>query len=189
MKFKIIKFKNVNSTNDVAIRLIKKKKIKPSIILTNNQKKGKGTMGKKWVSKKGNIFLTIFFDLKNKKIKLNQFSALNPYIIKKVLTKYSKFKIIIKWPNDLMIKKKKICGILQEVIEANSKKYLIIGVGINTTNAPSNKSFKSISLSQCTNKVIQNSQIINDIKNSYENFLSDINKHTFLNLKKKYLKS
>ncbi len=57
----MIKFKNVKSTNDEAIKLIKSNKTKPTIIHSYNQSKGRGTMGKKWISKKGNIFLSIFF--------------------------------------------------------------------------------------------------------------------------------
>ena len=62
MKIKFIKFKTVKSTNDVAIRLIKKENFKPTLVLSENQIKGRGTMGKKWVSQKGNLFITIFFN-------------------------------------------------------------------------------------------------------------------------------
>ena len=47
MKLKIIKMKNVQSTNNIALKLIKKKKFKPSLISALAQSKGKGTMGKK----------------------------------------------------------------------------------------------------------------------------------------------
>ena len=66
MKLRSLKYKSVNSTNDVAHELIKKRSIKPTIILAENQIKGRGTMGKRWVSKKGNLFLTIFFDISEK---------------------------------------------------------------------------------------------------------------------------
>ena len=67
MKLRSIKFKSVKSTNDIAQKLIKKKKIKPTIIFSEKQTKGRGTMGKRWISKKGNLFLTIFFDISKKK--------------------------------------------------------------------------------------------------------------------------
>ena len=57
MKIKLLKFKSVKSTNDIALGLIKKKKITPVIISSERQTHGRGTMGKKWVSKKGNLFL------------------------------------------------------------------------------------------------------------------------------------
>ena len=63
MKFQIIKYKSVDSTNNVAIRRIKKGKIKPAIILANLQNKGRGQYGRHWVSYKGNIFMTVYFNI------------------------------------------------------------------------------------------------------------------------------
>ena len=62
MKFKVIKFKKVKSTNDEAINLIKKKKIFRAIIITENQTNGRGTMGKNWISMKGNLFISMYDD-------------------------------------------------------------------------------------------------------------------------------
>ena len=51
MKLKLIKFNSVKSTNDEAIKLIKKGKFFPCIIYATRQTKGRGTIGKKWISK------------------------------------------------------------------------------------------------------------------------------------------
>ena len=67
MKLRSLKFKSVKSTNDVALMLIKRDNIKPSIILSERQTKGRGTMGKKWISKKGNLFFSIFLILVKRK--------------------------------------------------------------------------------------------------------------------------
>ena len=64
-------------------------------------------MGKKWISKKGNLFLSIFFDVSKKKIDFKKFAILNAYLLKSILTKKFSNKIKIKWPNDLLFKKKK----------------------------------------------------------------------------------
>ena len=189
MKLTIKKFKNVQSTNDEAIKLIKKNILNPTIISARTQSNGRGTMGKKWISKNGNLFISIFFDISTKKIKFDEYSILNPHIVKNVLKKYSNDKISIKWPNDLLIQKKKLCGILQEVIEFNDKKYLIIGIGINTFIAPISKNFKSISLYKNSTNFICNSQIFNDIKNAFEIFISDTSKYKISYFKKNILKA
>ena len=177
MKLKLIKFNSVKSTNDEAIKLIKKNKFIPCIITSKKQTKSRGTMGKKWISKKGNLFISLFFEVNSKNIKPNKFAVLNPRIIKNILTKYSKYKIFIKWPNDLLVKKRKLCGILQEVIEYNNKKFLIIGIGINTKISPKNKNFKSISLSTCSNRIIKNNEILIKIKSTYEKIISNLKKY------------
>ena len=78
MKIKSLKFKSVNSTNDIALDLIKKNKFKPTLISAEQQIKGRGTMGKKWVSKKGNLYLTIYFEIDQKKI--NEFASISIFI-------------------------------------------------------------------------------------------------------------
>ena len=107
MKLRSLKFKSVKSTNDIALMLIKKDNIKPSIILSECQTKGRGTMGKKWISKKGNLFLSIFFDMSKKKMDFKKFAIINAYLLKSILAKKFSNKIKIKWPNDLLFKKKK----------------------------------------------------------------------------------
>ena len=79
MKLDLIKLKKVKSTNDEAIKIIKSKKNKQGIIITNLQTKGKGTMGKKWVSLKGNIFASVFFELKKKYAKLKRIFINQPF--------------------------------------------------------------------------------------------------------------
>jgi BirA family biotin operon repressor/biotin-[acetyl-CoA-carboxylase] ligase len=105
MKFKKFFYKRVNSTNDLAIKKIKTGATQ-GIIVADYQKKGRGQYGKKWLSFKGNLFITIFFKIK-KNINIKKITFLNCKIIKKILLKYIKKKISIKPPNDLLINKKK----------------------------------------------------------------------------------
>ena len=142
-------------------------------------------MGKKWISKKGNLFLTIFFDMSKKKIDFKKFAVLNAYLLRSILTKKFTRKIKIKWPNDLLFEVKKICGILQETVINAEKKFLIIGIGINTNLNPKNSSFLSTSLKHITKKNIDNKKLFIMIKKSYEkflylNFLNELKLQVFL---------
>ena len=184
MKLRSLKFKSVKSTNDIAHKLIKKKNVRPTIILSEEQSKGRGTMGKKWISKKGNLFLTIFFDMSKKKVDFKKFSVLNAHLLKSILIKKFSNKIKIKWPNDLLFEGKKICGILQETVINAEKKFLIIGIGINTNLKPKNSSFLSTSLKHITKKNIDNKKLFIMIKKNYEKFLHKTNRNTFPDLKK-----
>ena len=187
MKIKLIKFKSTKSTNDIAIKLIKKNKTQPTLISSEKQTKGRGTMGKKWVSQKGNLFISIFFEINQKRINFKQFAILNAFLIRKLVAKFISRDIKIKWPNDLLYNKKKISGILQEVITYNEKHYLIVGIGINTNITPKNKSFSSTSLKNIIDRKIDNKKILKIIKNNYEKFLIEIKKLSYKKLKKKMI--
>ena len=168
MILNLIRLNKVKITNDESIKIIKSKKEKRGIIISNLQTEGRGTMGKKWISLKGNFFASIFFELKKNMPKPNEFSLINPLILKKILYNYSNNDIKIKWPNDLLINNKKVCGILQELIKIEKKSYLIIGIGINTLKAPDAKNIEAISLSRCSNKMVNNNDILKNLKKNYE---------------------
>ena len=168
MKLRLIKFSNVKSTNDEAIKKIKSKKVHAGIVYSYSQTKGRGTMGKKWISFNGNFFITIFFELKKNMPNFKEFSVLNPLILKKLLSRYTNLNIKIKKPNDLLINNNKVCGILQETLKVEKKLFLIIGVGVNTIIAPKSKNIKAISLKESGKTIIQNQDILINLKNEYE---------------------
>ena len=186
MKIKIKNFKKVKSTNDIAIKLIKKNITDATLITTEKQTNGRGRIGKTWISKKGNLFISLFFKFDQKKINFKQFAILNAYLLKKVISKVIFKKIKIKWPNDLLYNNHKFCGILQEVIKFDNFDYLIVGIGLNTNIVPKNKSFKSTCLKNILSKRINNQKILKNIKFAYEKILKEKDKISFSNLKKKY---
>ena len=136
MKFEIFKFESVTSTNDVAINLIKEEKKETGCIYAETQTKGRGSRGRKWISIQGNLFGSIFFPLKKNYPPFNEFSIINPVIISSVIEHFCEKKSIsFKWPNDVFVNGKKICGILQELITLDSKKFLVIGIGLNVVSS------------------------------------------------------
>jgi BirA family biotin operon repressor/biotin-[acetyl-CoA-carboxylase] ligase len=187
MKFEIFKFKNLTSTNDKAMDLIKNKKKKSGFIFAKNQTDGRGTQGKKWISMEGNFFGSLFFKLSNDYPPFNEFSIINPVIVSDVLKKISnKNNIRLKFPNDIFINKKKVCGILQEVINNENKDFLIIGIGINVASNPVlNNVYNATNLSAETNKNHQINKIVELIITSYENFFNNIKSYDYIYYKKK----
>ena len=109
MKFEIYKFKEVTSTNDIAVNLIKEKKEVTGCVYSDSQTKGRGTKGKKWISLKGNLFTSLFFPLKDKYPPFNEFSIINPILIADVIKKFCNDKnITLKYPNDVFLNGRKI---------------------------------------------------------------------------------
>ena len=176
MKFKIFKFKKVKSTNLTAIRIIKNSNLDYGMIIAEKQNNGRGQYGKKWISYKGNLFVTFFFQLGNLKMSLNKLTQLNCLLVRKLLSLYYKKKIIFKKPNDLLIDKKKICGILQEKISKLNKKYLIVGIGINLIKNPNLKNYPTTNLSKLLNRKVSKNKIEKQLKKIFEIKLSKLYK-------------
>ena len=168
MEFKIFKFKKVKSTNNTAIRIIKNSNIEYGMITSNLQKNGRGQYGKRWISYNGNLFVSFFYKLENLSISLKQITLINCLLVKKLLSIYYKNKITFKKPNDLLIDKKKICGILQEKITKFNKKYLIVGIGINLIKNPNLKNYPTTNLYELLNKKIPKKKIENELKKIFE---------------------
>ena len=165
MSFKKFFYKKVNSTNDLALKKIKIGIIK-GIIIADYQKKGRGQHGKKWLSLKGNIFMTIFFKIKEN-INIKKITILNCKIIKKVLFQYIKKTITIKPPNDLLVDKKKICGILQEIKFNQKHKFIIIGIGINLIKNPIIKNYPTTNILKETGFKVKKLNLIKKIEKNY----------------------
>ena len=164
MRFKKFKFKKVNSTNNTAIRIIKNSNFKFGMVTANSQLSGKGQHGKKWISNKGNLFVSFFYELKNINISLPTLTKINCLLVKKTLEKYYKKKIEFKKPNDLLINKKKISGILQEIISFSGNKFIIVGIGVNLIKSPEIKNYPTTNLSELINKPINKINFENELK-------------------------
>ena len=171
MRLKKFFFKKVKSTNETAIRLIKRGE-KNGIISSDIQTNGKGQRGKKWISKKGNLFLTIFFNINNQ-LSIKKLTSLNLFILKKIITNKIKVKTHVKLPNDILIYKQKVCGILQEIIFKNNIKYLIIGIGINIISSPVIENYPATYLNKYSKKKINKIKLINEIKLIFEKKYKD----------------
>ena len=176
MKFKKLKYKKVKSTNDTAIRIIKNSNLKFGMIVSDTQVNGKGQRGNKWFSYKGNLFVSFFHELKNLNISLNSLTEINCLLVKKILNRYYKKNITFKKPNDLLINKKKISGILQEIISISDKKFLIIGIGVNLVKSPKIKDYPTTSLFELTNNYINKSKFENQLKEIFEKHLTKMYK-------------
>ena len=176
MKFKIFRFKKVKSTNNTAIRIIKGSNCKYGMVISDTQTMGRGQYGKKWISHKGNLFVSFFHDLKNINLSLTRLTKINCLLIKKLLINYYKKNIIFKKPNDLLVQKKKISGILQETVSILDNKFLIIGIGINIKKSPKIKDYLTTCIDELTNKSINKREIENKLKLIFETNFSKMYK-------------
>ena len=128
----IYSLEQTSSTMDEGRNLIDSSKPIPAIILSKTQTKGRGRVGKKWISSEaGNLYLSIV--IKNIDISLiSNFALMLPVCVARALNIYQSSNLRFKWPNDIMYNDKKIGGILLE----GYKGHIIIGIGINFNVVP-----------------------------------------------------
>ena len=168
MKFKKFKFKKIKSTNNTAIRIIKKTNCKLGMVVAETQENGRGQYGRKWISSKGNLFVSFFNELNKTNLTISAITKINCLLVKKLLSKFTRKKILFKKPNDLLIEKKKISGILQEIIYVKDKKFLITGIGINIIKNPNIRNYPATNLQEVTKKNISKLSVENKLKQLFE---------------------
>ena len=184
MSLPIFNFTKIESTNDFARSLITEHKIYRGIVIADEQTKGRGRYGNKWNSPKGNLYFTVFFPILRSNLKKIQF--LVQLQIRNILNNYNIKNVSLKWPNDLYINNKKVCGILQESIILG-KLFLIIGIGINVKSSPKIKKYQTTYLNKETKKKIILTELVDKLKKAFVSKIID-KKYSFKKIVKDWNK-
>ncbi|MBU1062488.1 MAG: biotin--[acetyl-CoA-carboxylase] ligase [Candidatus Omnitrophica bacterium] len=130
---RIYSYKEIGSTNDIAYSLATQGEKEGSIVIAEYQTKGRGRLGRKWISPraKGVYFSVILRpDILPKDISV--ITLISSLSVAKTIRDLTNLAAFIKWPNDVLINKQKVCGILTELNgETDKINFVIVGIGIN----------------------------------------------------------
>lgn len=130
-------YKEVASTNTVAKFLSMNNIENGSVVISERQTKAKGRSGKSWESPLGGIWLSIILNPNVDYSKLPLITLATGVAVAKTLERIGVENPEIKWPNDIIINDKKVCGILTEAVtKFNTIENVIIGVGIDANIDP-----------------------------------------------------
>ncbi|KXZ38912.1 BirA family transcriptional regulator, biotin operon repressor / biotin-[acetyl-CoA-carboxylase] ligase [Alkalithermobacter thermoalcaliphilus JW-YL-7 = DSM 7308] len=187
----IIYFETIDSTNDYA-KKIAKKSSEGTIVISEEQTKGKGRMGRFWhSSKKDGIYMSIILKpdiLPNDAPIITQIAGLS---VVKALNKLN-VDAKIKWPNDILINNKKVCGILTEMsIEIDRIDYIVLGIGINVKTLDFSEDIKNIATSILKegynlNRLDIITLVLDEFENLYLDYINTKNKQIIANMCKEY---
>lgn len=129
---KIYYYKQVKSTNEVAKELAEEGAPEGTIIIAESQSSGRGRWGKKWISPKGGVWMTIILRPDIEPARAAQLTLVTGVAVARTLQGECGLDVGIKWPNDILIGDKKVCGILTEANAIqDSLEYVVVGVGID----------------------------------------------------------
>lgn len=124
--------KECSSTNDEISRFLPYEDSDFISLYTFNQTKGRGQYGNTWISNsEKNLAFTLAAKTENFKCSDFSFNYYTAIIVRDYIANLTKNIVKIKWPNDIILKNKKIAGILIEKKKINQNSYFIIGIGIN----------------------------------------------------------
>ncbi|MBT5902518.1 MAG: biotin--[acetyl-CoA-carboxylase] ligase [Opitutaceae bacterium] len=130
---RVITLNTVDSTNDEAMRQLGAGTSTPLVVISSEQTKGRGRLGRDWLSEpNGNLYLSFAF---NPEVSPDQLPTITPWVgvnLCYLLSSYARVTPQIKWPNDLQINGRKVGGILTEArLDADRIRDLVIGCGLN----------------------------------------------------------
>lgn len=132
----ILSFEQIDSTNIVAHEQALQGAPEGLVVLADAQSQGKGRRGRSWVSPRGvNLYFSILLRPKVAKEKIPVLTLMAGVACAEALRKKTGLNVKIKWPNDLLIREKKVAGILIEG-EPNAG-FVILGIGVNVNWANS----------------------------------------------------
>lgn len=156
-------FDEITSTNEYAKNIANNVE-EGTIIIAKKQTKGKGRLDRKWTSAENQgVYFSLILKPKIELFKIMQITLIAGISLCETIKQVTNIDAKIKWPNDILINGKKVCGILTELnAQIDSVSYIILGIGINVNNEKFDQDLiqKATSLFLETNKNIEKQKIL-----------------------------
>jgi BirA family biotin operon repressor/biotin-[acetyl-CoA-carboxylase] ligase len=173
----IIVYDSVASTNELAMSVAAKSNLWiNSVIIADSQERGKGRLGRKWVSPPGkNVYMSILLRPGLETRDATMLTLLAAVACTHAIKKISGLPVSIKWPNDLVLSGKKLGGILTEIrADIDKISLAVIGIGINVNTGMEDFTEEirpiAISVKEGSKKFISRNELIVEILNQFDYF-------------------
>jgi BirA family biotin operon repressor/biotin-[acetyl-CoA-carboxylase] ligase len=179
----IMHYDSISSTQDIAAEMARMGAVEGTLVIAETQDKGRGRKGRNWVSlPQGGIYLSLILRPNLMPAQVVQIPLIAGVALTKAIRETVSLQPMIKWPNDIIVGKKKVGGILTEMSsEIDGVNYVILGIGLNV-NMPASLFDENISdiatslIDQCGKntsrvKLVQN--FLCEFELFYEKFLTD----------------
>lgn len=132
----VLYFDTIDSTNTKAQELAEKGYPSGTLVVADKQDSGKGRRGRSWVSPSGaGIFMTLMIKPDINPNNASMLTLVAALAVAKAITSVTGEEALIKWPNDIVVNGKKVCGILTEMnAQFDYINHIVVGIGINVHN-------------------------------------------------------
>lgn len=135
---KIFYYPELPSTMDTAKDLARKGCLHFTTIVAGRQLSGRGRLKREWLSEEGGLYFTMVLRPDLPPVLSFRVGFLASLTLARLLNEIFKIEVRVKWPNDLLVNERKICGMLSELeAEADRVAFINMGIGLNVNNDPS----------------------------------------------------
>lgn len=187
----LVVFDEVDSTNNEARRMAEKGALEGTVILAARQTAGKGRRGRNWESPRGTgIWMSFLLRPEFEPSHASMLTLTAAMAVAQGIRRTTGLDCQIKWPNDIVINGKKLCGILTEMsTEDNQIRYIVVGIGINVNirEFPEEISSTATSLLLESGHPVRRAVLVDQVLRAWEEYYTEFLKTLdFQNLKKEY---
>jgi BirA family biotin operon repressor/biotin-[acetyl-CoA-carboxylase] ligase len=182
---RIFSFKTIASTNTTAINYAESGLPEGTLVIADSQKKGRGRLGRKWHSPPGKgLYFSLILRPELPPDRVAGLSLMAGLALIRAIIDFTGAPVQMKWPNDILFNKKKLAGILVELVaELDRVEYMILGIGVNVNynrkDFPLGLQRKSTSLKIITKKKIQRVALLQNILAEFESLYQIFCRHGF----------
>ena len=172
----ILSFDTVDSTMDVAYDFAVKTKDDGVCVFAEAQRKGRGRISREWQSPRHKgIYLSIILRPKISPNEISKITLMVAVSVAKTIRAKTGLSALIKWPNDILIDDKKVCGILTDMnAESDTVKFLVVGIGININSKAQDLPDMATSLKEASGEKIDRinftKALLEELDRHYINF-------------------
>ncbi|HEY2847635.1 MAG TPA: biotin--[acetyl-CoA-carboxylase] ligase, partial [Pyrinomonadaceae bacterium] len=136
MDLQLLHYDSLESTNSEAAKLAREGASDGVCVVVDEQTAGRGRQGREWISTKGSgVYMSLILRPRVDPRGLTLIPLIAAIAVHQVLLYVLTIEADIKWPNDILVNEKKICGILCEAVDTPSGMAVVVGIGINMSAA------------------------------------------------------
>jgi BirA family biotin operon repressor/biotin-[acetyl-CoA-carboxylase] ligase len=162
-------FDEVASTMETAKELAHKGCPDFTVVVAGRQTKGRGRLDRVWISDPGGLYFTIVLRPQIPIMLSSRVSFLASMTLARMLRESYDIDAMVKWPNDILVNERKICGMLTELeAEAESVHFINIGIGINVNNDPSQLEPRASSLNLILGRQVSKKEFLARFLDEFE---------------------
>jgi len=180
-------YPEVSSTMDLAKEVARKGTPHLSVVVAERQTKGRGRLSRAWVSTDGGLWFTVILRPQVPLAIVGRYNFGASIALVKVLRNLYQVDAHVKWPNDILINEKKLCGMLSEVEAAEDLvSFLNIGIGINVNNDPTVQEPNATSLKNILGRTVKRKEILSSFLDCFEEMIENQSLEAIIDEWKRY---